>query len=320
MTTKGFAQILPIIVLLIIASVSVVIFKNKNLLSFSQSTLLSTPNQGTAPTPSFSPSPTPTSSPTIPPTSKPTPVKTITPSPPTVSGPPGAGYSRITVHTEKGDFVASVLSVDLNTARMITDTANELDCGTGCPVTSLANFVNKNSGFAGVNGSYFCPETYPDCASKTNSFDFPVYNSRLGKWINQGNIFWNGRSMVYVDGEGVHYNQSANSFSGGLTAGIINFPGLLDGGNVQIDDNQSGLSDKQRAVGTKVGIGVRGSKNIMVVVASSVNMQQFAYVFKALGADGALNLDTGGSTAMYYNGRYTAGPGRNIPNAIIFAR
>jgi exopolysaccharide biosynthesis protein len=57
----------------------------------------------------------------------------------------------------------------------------------------------------------------------------------------------------------------------------------------------------------------------MVVAAQSVTMQQFAYVFKSLGATGALNLDHGGSTALYYGGRYIYGPGRAIPNAIIFA-
>lgn len=66
--------------------------------------------------------------------------------------------------------------------------------------------------------------------------------------------------MVYIDGSGAHYLQNANSFSGGLNAGIVNYPGLVNGGSVQIDDNQSGLSDKQRAVGTKVGIGIRGTK------------------------------------------------------------
>ncbi len=114
--------------------------------------------------------------------------------------------------------------------------------------------------------------------------------------------------------------QNSSGFGGGLTAGIVNYPGLVSGGVVQIDDNQSGLSDKQKAVGTKVGIGLRDSKNVMIVVASSVNMQQFAYIFKALGAQGALNLDTGGSTALYYNGKYLSGPGRALPNAIIFAR
>ena len=263
------------------------------------------------------PTPTATASPS------PAPTRTPTPKPPTpkpVSGPPGAGYSHITVATEKGNFAASVLSIDLNSSRMITDTGNDGDCGTNCNVFSLQDYVNINGGYAGVNGTYFCPVTYPECASKTNSYDFPVWNTRLSHWINGGNLFWNSRAIFYTDGSGAHYNQNASGFSGGLTAGIVNYPGLIDNGNVQIDDSQSGLSDKQKSVGTKVGIGLIDSKHVLVVVASSVNMQQFAYVFKALGAKGALNLDTGGSTALYYNGRYYAGPGRALPNAIIFAR
>ena len=271
-----------------------------------------------------SPSPTVVPSPTLSPISTPvpTPLKTPTPKPaaPVISGPPSAGYSSVTVRTEKGDFSASVLSIDLNSARMITDTANDSDCGNDCPVLTLQDFVNRNGGFGGVNGSYFCPSTYPECSGKTNTFDFPVYNSRLGHWVNGGNLFWNGRAIFYTDGGGAHYNQNANGFSGGLTAGIVNYPGLVDNGNAQIDDGQSGLSDKQRTVGTKVGIGLRDAKNVMVVIGRNVNMQQFAYVFKALGAKSALNLDTGGSTALYYNGGYKVGPGRNIPNAIIFAR
>lgn len=124
--------------------------------------------------------------------------------------------------------------------------------------------------------------------------------------------------MFYTDGGGAHYLQNANSGGGGVSAGIVNYPGLLDNGNVQIDDNQSGLSDKQKAIGTKVGIGKKGNTNVLVVIGDNVNMREFAYVFKALGADSALNLDTGGSTALWFGG-YKAGPGRNIPNAIIFA-
>lgn len=272
-----------------------------------------------SPKPTLSPSPEPTLMPTTPPTISPSP-KVVVSTPKPVSGPPGAGYSRITVATEKGNFGASVLSIDLNSARMITDTGNDNDCGTNCTVLSLQDYINRNGGFAGINGSYFCPSTYPDCASKTNSFDFPVWNSRLSHWINGGNLGWNSRAIFYTDGSGAHYNQNANGFGGSLNAGVVNFPGLVDNGNVQIDESQSGLSDKQKAVGTKAGIGLIDSKHVIVVIASSVNMHQFAYVFKALGAKGALNLDTGGSTALYYNGKYLFGPGRAIPNAIIFAK
>lgn len=313
MLQRGFT---PIFILLIAIVISVLIFfgiKDRSLSSLVP-TLTVSPTSSPTPSPSLSPSPSPSPKPTVAPTKVPTPKPTL----PAVSGLPAAGYSRVNVHTEKGDFSSSIISIDLNSSKMITDSASESNCGDGCPVLALADFVTRNGGFAGVNGTYFCPITYPECAGKTNSFDFPIYNSRLGHWINEDKLFWDSRAIVYTDGSGAHYLQNAKSFGGGLNAGIVNYPGLLDNGNVQIDDNQSGLSDKQKAVGTKVGIGVISQTRVIVVVAGSVNMQQFAYIFKALGATGALNLDTGGSTALYWGG-YKAGPGRNIPNAIIFA-
>jgi exopolysaccharide biosynthesis protein len=46
-------------------------------------------------------------------------------------------------------------------------------------------------------------------------------------------------------------------------------------------------------------------------------MQDSAKVLKALGMDNAMNLDEGGSTALWSDG-YKLGPGRNIPNALLF--
>ena len=48
-------------------------------------------------------------------------------------------------------------------------------------------------------------------------------------------------------------------------------------------------------------------------------MGQSAKVLQAMGMDGALNLDQGGSTALW-SGGYKAGPGRNIPNAVLLVR
>lgn len=305
----------PLIPIVMVLALVVFVFVSKGFPKFSSH------NQA-SPTPATVVSPTPTSISTPKTTPIPKLVSTSTPKAIAipVSGPPGAGYSTITVATEKGNFTASILSIDLNSARMVTDSGNDSDCGSGCIAMPLGDYVNRNGGFAGINGTYFCPAepAYSYCGAG-NNYDFPVWNSRLGHWINGGNLFWNSRAIFYFDGSGAHYLQNASSFGGSLSSGIVNYPGLVSDGNVQIDDNQSGLSDKQKAVGTKVGIGLRDSKHIMLVIGRSLTMQQFAYVFKALGATGALNLDDGGSVALYYNGRYLAGPGRNIPNAIIFA-
>ena len=237
--------------------------------------------------------------------------------PPAQIGPPSSGHSRITVATERGSFLIDVVAIDMSIGvRMITDTANDNDCTDNCPVLSLADYVARNVGFAGMNGTYFCPIDYTDCASKKNSFDFPVYNSRLRKWINGGNLFWNNRSIIYSTGGSLQFQRNANSFGGGLSAGIVNHPGLLDGGGVIAD--QFGLSDKQASKGTKSGIGIRGSV-VYLVIARSVDMLDLAHVFKSLGATHALNLDGGGSVALWYGG-YKVGPGRSLPNAVIFAQ
>lgn len=48
-------------------------------------------------------------------------------------------------------------------------------------------------------------------------------------------------------------------------------------------------------------------------------MLDLAHVFKSLGATHALNLDGGGSVALWFGG-YKVGPGRSLPNAVIFAQ
>lgn len=99
-----------------------------------------------------------------------------------------------------------------------------------------------------------------------------------------------------------------------ITGGIVNYPPLLSGGNIAFDEGS--LSENLRVTkGTRSGIGAGGGK-IFLVVARSANMMDLANIFKSLGATDALNLDGGGSVALY-DGGYKTGPGRNLPNAII---
>lgn len=269
------------------------------------------PSASPTPTPSPSISPSPSHSPSPSPSPSPTPKPSVAPKP---SAAPASGASSGGgIQTERGNFKATVVTLPIG-AQMVTDTASDSDCANDCPTLSLADFVKRNGGYAGINGTYFCPSDYGDCAAKKNSFDFSVYNSRLSKWINQGQLSWNNRSIIYRDGSGYHYMQNANGFGGGLTAGIVNYPGILNGGQITVE--ASSLSEKQSAKGTKGGIGFNGS-NIFLVIAYGVDMYDFAAVFKALGAQNALNLDGGGSSALY-NGGYKVGPGRALPNAIVF--
>lgn len=308
-TSKGVIHFLPLIIiaLLVTAFVAITLFPGLKVPS-------STPQTQEA-SPSASPSEAPSISSSATPQVVVSPSPSVKPTPSAVSGPPGSGYSRYSVATERGNFTVSVVSIDMAGVRMITDTANDTDCGNDCPVMPLGDYVSRNGGFAGINGTYFCPPDYASCAGKINSFDYPVFNTRLGKWINGGNLFWDSRSMVYYNG-GLHFARNANSGAGGGPAAIVNAPGLIDGGQVIVESFP--LSDQQRAKGSRGGIGIRGT-TVYLVIASSADMIDFAYIFKSLGADYALNLDGGGSSALWFGG-YKVGPGRNLPNAVIFAR
>jgi hypothetical protein len=51
----------------------------------------------------------------------------------------------------------------------------------------------------------------------------------------------------------------------------------------------------------------------------NATVAEAALVLKTLGMENALNLDSGGSSALWFGG-YKVGPGRAIPNAIVFVR
>jgi hypothetical protein len=101
----------------------------------------------------------------------------------------------------------------------------------------------------------------------------------------------------------------------GVDAVLSNYPLLVSGGNVVYS---GGGDPKFVPKGPRGFVAVKGNM-VYIGVISSASMEDSAHVLKSLGMDNALNLDEGGSTALW-DGGYKAGPGRNIPNAILFVR
>jgi len=231
-----------------------------------------------------------------------------------VTNRPGAGYSRITVATEKGNFVTNLIMVDLGQVQVVTLTGNDGNCENNCVTKSLGTYVSENSGFAGINGTYFCPPDYGSCVGKVNSYDFPVYSSVYGKWINADKLFWNNRAMIGFSGSSARFCADAKICDPGVSAGIVNYPSLIDNGNIVVNPNS--LSDSLKSVrGYRGAIGVSGNWLYLMVVRGAT-VPDVAYVMKALNISSGMNLDGGGSTALYYYG-YKVGPGRSLPNAIV---
>ncbi len=258
------------------------------------------------------------------PTPKPKPAATATPAPATnTSSTSNSKYELKSVSTSRGTFSASVLTVELGSgkARMITDTASDNDCSDNCPTVALANYVSRNGGFAGINGTYFCPADYSDCAGKVNTFYWKIYNTRLQKVINQNNGQGEGDPAIVFTTSGAprFFSRWSDFVASGIsvTAGINSKPSLVNGGSNILNEGQ--LDDKQRTTkGNRGALGVKGS-TLYAVIARSATVPDLAEVMVSLGVDSAMNIDGGGSSALYYKGSYKVGPGRSLPNAVIFA-
>jgi len=83
-----------------------------------------------------------------------------------------SGYSYQTVQTERGTFGAFVIKVAMNEVKVKTVSAASGTCTNDCDTKSLADYVKDSGGFAGMNGSYFCPPDYSTCGCRNERFLF----------------------------------------------------------------------------------------------------------------------------------------------------
>jgi exopolysaccharide biosynthesis protein len=95
------------------------------------------------------------------------------------------------------------------------------------------------------------------------------------------------------------------------------FPLLLQNG--AIVDSEFEQTAVQMTRGTKGSIGVDGT-HLYLAIVTNATVTDAAYVMQAIGARDALNLDGGGTAAMWIGGSYMVGPGRLLPNAIVLTK
>lgn len=308
MHQKGIIQLIPLLgitLLFLGVFLSFTTFEKK----IPESTAVPEITESPSPSPSMSPSPSPTKTPIN------TPQKTPTPKVSTNNTAPASGYSSQYVQTSAGNFLVNMVAADIGSTRVLVDTASASDCSSNCPVLSLSDYVARNGGFAGVNGTYFCPQDYSSCAGKENTFDLLVMNKDKTYFNSDNNVYSNNPAVIFGNGY-VRFVTAASqwgrdTFPNGV---ISNFPLLVFNSSITF----GGDSDaKQSAKGNRSFVANKGN-TVYIGVVRNVTVAESAIVLHALGMDNAMNLDDGGSTALW-DGGYKVGPGRNLPNAIIFA-
>jgi exopolysaccharide biosynthesis protein len=235
------------------------------------------------------------------------------------------------------DFYLDIVEINLNNPnlKIITDTANSDDCLGPCPAKPLMDYIIDNNAFTAINGTYF-----DTSASKRNYYFFPVYNSRLEKFINTSQLRYptTGPIMAFDENNKFYYFKDSRDFAGvsqfenkygvKLQSVIGNKPRLVEEGKSllidwELDQGQTNTKTIRTAIAYKADSGSNsgGDKGkIYLVVARASTVVDLAEILKVMEVDYAINLDGGNSTALYYNDEYMIGPGRNIPNAILFAQ
>lgn len=232
------------------------------------------------------------------------------------NAPPNSGYQRQKVVIDSGSFMVDIVSADTGSTKVVVDTAADSDCSNDCPVLSLSEYVKRNNAYAGVNGSYFCPSTYPSCAGKTNSFDLLAMNYKKTYFNSGNNVYSTNPAVIFGDGY-IRFVAHTSEWGRDTSPnGVLsNYPLLLLNGEVKFSGDGD---EKKSSRGGRSFVASKGS-TVYIGVVFSATVAESANVMKALGFENAINLDNGGSTALWYGG-YKAGPGRNIPNAILFIK
>lgn len=233
-----------------------------------------------------------------------------------INTPPSSGYRRQRVDLDIGSYMVDIISADLNSTRVIVDTASDSTCANDCPVLSLSDYVSRNGAFAGINGAYFCPAAYPSCAGRTNSFDTLLMNKNKVYFNSDNNVYSNVPAVIFGGGWVRFVGRSLEwGRDTGVDSVLANQPLLVSGSQVVFGGDED---PKKGSKGSRSFVAAKGS-NVYIGVVHSATVAESARVLQILGMENALNLDSGGSTALWYQG-YKAGPGRNIPNALLFVR
>lgn len=230
--------------------------------------------------------------------------------------PPSAGYRRQKVSADIGEYLVDIISADLNSTRVIVDTASEGDCNDNCPVLSLAEYAARSGGFAGINGPYFCPASYPSCVGKTNSFDTLIMNKAKHYFNSDNNVYSTVPAVIFSGNSARFVGQSSQwGRDTGVDSVIAGQPLLLSGGNIVFGGDGE---PKRGSKGPRSFIGASGS-TVYIGVVHNATVAEVAHVLKALGIENALNLDSGASTGLW-NGGYIIPQGRTTPFGIILQR
>lgn len=230
--------------------------------------------------------------------------------------PPSSGVGRQLVKTTNGEYAVTIISADLKTTKVVVDTASERDCGDNCPVMSLGAYAQRSGAYAAINGPYFCPATYPACANKKNTFDTLLMNKNKYYFNSDNNVYSSVPAAIFSTTSRFVGKSQDWGRDTGVDSVIAGQPMLVSNGQSQFGGDGD---PKKTGKGSRAFIGATDS-TVYIGIVYNASVAEAATVIATMGIKNAINLDSGGSIAMWSNGKYLAGPGRDLPFGIMLVR
>ncbi len=221
--------------------------------------------------------------------------------------------------TENG-HVYKVMKVALDGKSKIVVSA----VASSMPAQSLQTLMENAGGTQAINGAYFCPDeaAYSWCVGNTTdtlrkangqlyskrSKDIGMYKSLFG--------FAADGTPITVANDGT-YKEDPNV---DIVENGIAMPTLVkDGINVAVLNNEMNNDAKQSKIGNKTFIcSTKDNSVIYMWYVDGVTFSSIAdYIIETFNCYNAIQLDNGWSKAMINDGKYVAGPWRNIMDAFV---
>jgi hypothetical protein len=198
--------------------------------------------------------------------------------------------------------------------------------------TTLKSLVENSNWVAGINGAYFIPRDYTGLADTTNTVrimnsDGLSYSRYYPDTGINGIFGFDSAHMPILVQNSIYGDRALrDNYNSGmlleLQSGIANFPILLANGINLVPryDNLGLITAKMKIVSTKSFICRTKSNDIKMGTISKISMLDVPAFISPFGCVDAINLDNGGSLAMYDKSKYIVGPGRNIMDAFIIVK
>lgn len=185
-------------------------------------------------------------------------------------------------------------------------------------VDSVQNIAKHFNATIAINASYF------NATTSSSTYGIP-YGDFINNGVlenvggtDQGSIYFahDGSVKILPGGELRSFHKANPSV---IQSSVQAGPRLVNNNVVNIDPLGEGFKDPRilTANAERSAIGMTNDHQLLIVATSNMTLAETAILMNKLGAIHALNLDGGGSSGLYYKGKYVANPGRMVSNAIV---